>query len=142
MPCSGYNAPALFSDAPSILEVSPSDGAISKVYNDSTKAARDRSDRVEDNTPLFGYTDAGDSVLVDASNTAGVLSFGNPEDRGSMEIEESMGGLEFSENVSVLLYGFSMRFFRSNAAGTSAPGECRRFLGRPILLLVAQCQRS
>ena len=111
MPCSGYNAPALFSDAPSILEVSPSDGAISKVYNDSTKAARDRSDRVEDNTPLFGYTDAGDSVLVDASNTAGVLSFGNPEDWDSMEIEDSMVGLEFSENASVLLHGFSMRFF-------------------------------
>ena len=85
MPCSGYNAPALLSDAPSILEVSPSDGAISKVYNDSTKAAKDKSDKVEDKTPLVGYTDARGGVFVDASNTDGVLSFGNPADRGSME---------------------------------------------------------
>jgi len=83
--CSGYNAPALFTDAPSILDVSPSDGAISKVYNDSTKAARDKSDKVEDKTPLVGYTDAGGRVFVDVSNTAGVLSLGNPADRGSME---------------------------------------------------------
>lgn len=80
--------------------MSPSDGAISKVYNDSTKAARDRSDKVEDNAPLIGKPEAGGKVDGVVFNTVGALSFGNPERLGNMVLEESMGGSRFSESAS------------------------------------------
>lgn len=100
MPCSASDVRALIKDPPSMFAVRPSDGAISKVYNDSTKAARDRSDKVEDNVPLLGNTEAGGKVADDVSTPVGVLTFGNPERCGNMVSEESMDEFRFSESTS------------------------------------------